>query len=53
MHGLKKIKKFTLLPQEFTVESGEITPTLKLKRKVIAEKYKDIIDAMYKDDKGE
>ncbi len=49
----EKIKKFTLLPQEFTVESGEITPTLKLKRKVIAEKYKDIIDAMYKDDKGE
>ncbi|MDH7552124.1 MAG: long-chain fatty acid--CoA ligase [Spirochaetota bacterium] len=49
----EKIKKFTLLPQEFTVESGEITPTLKLKRKVIAEKYKDIIDAMYRDDKGE
>jgi long-chain acyl-CoA synthetase len=46
----EKIKKFTLLPHEFTVESGEITPTLKIKRKAIAEKYKDIIDAMYKDE---
>jgi long-chain acyl-CoA synthetase len=46
----EKIKRFTLLPHEFTVESGEITPTLKIKRKAIADKYKDIIDAMYKDE---
>jgi long-chain acyl-CoA synthetase len=41
------IKKFTLLPRPFTIEDGDITPTLKLKRKNINEKYKDLIDAMY------
>lgn len=41
------IKKFTLLPRPFTVETGEITPTLKLKRKKISEKYFALIEAMY------
>ncbi len=41
------IKKFILLPGAFTVEAGEITPTLKLKRKIINEKYQASIDAMY------
>lgn len=45
----EKIKKFTLLPKEFTIEAGEITSTLKLKRKVIQEKYKHLIDKMYKE----
>ena len=44
---VEKVKKFTLLPEEFTQENGEITPTQKLKRKVINEHYKDIIAAMY------
>lgn len=46
---VEKIKKFTLLPKEFSIETGEITATLKLKRKVIQEKYKELIDKMYKD----
>jgi len=43
----EKIKKFTLLPKEFSIEAGEITATLKLKRKVIQQKYKALIDKMY------
>lgn len=45
----EKIKKFTLLPKEFSMEAGEITATLKLKRKLIQEKYKVLIDKMYAD----
>ncbi|MGJ8549551.1 AMP-dependent synthetase/ligase [Winogradskyella wichelsiae] len=43
----EKIKKFTLLPKEFSIEAGEITATLKLKRKVIQKKYQELIDKMY------
>lgn len=48
--GLAKyetIKNFVLLPRDFSLEAGELTPTLKLKRKVIAEHYKDVIERMY------
>ncbi len=43
------IKRFVLLPVEFSIEGGELTPTLKLRRKVIQEKYKEKIEAMYSD----
>lgn len=45
--GFEKIKKFTLLPSEFTIENGELTNTLKLRRPVINTHYAGIIDAMY------
>lgn len=45
----EKIKKFVLLPHEFTVEGNELTPTLKFKRKIILDKYKDLIDQIYRD----
>ena len=41
------IKKFTILESDLTVEAGELTPSLKLKRKVVAERYKDVLDAHY------
>ena len=43
----EKVKKITLLPKPFSVESGELTNTLKLRRKVILEKYANAIDKMY------
>ena len=43
-----KIKRFELLPNEWTLCSGELTPTLKLKRKVILEKYKDAYERLYR-----
>ena len=43
----EKIKKVTLLHQEFSLENGELTPTLKVKRRVIEQRYKELIDRMY------
>ncbi|MDI9570743.1 MAG: long-chain fatty acid--CoA ligase [Pseudomonadota bacterium] len=47
--GYEKIRKFRLLASPFTQENGEMTPTMKLKRKVINEKYRDIIDEIYRE----
>ncbi len=41
------IKKFELMPKEWTIEGGELTPTTKIKRKVVLEKYKSVIDHIY------
>jgi long-chain acyl-CoA synthetase len=44
---IEQFKRFTILPDEWSAESEELTPTMKLKRRVIHTKYKDQIDAMY------
>lgn len=44
---VEQVKKFELVPNEWTIETGELTPTLKLKRKVIMEKYKTAVDRIY------
>lgn len=44
---VEQVKKFELLPNEWTIDSGELTPTLKLKRKVIMEKYKGAVERIY------
>jgi long-chain acyl-CoA synthetase len=43
------IKKFRLLPEPFTMDGGELTPTLKVKRRVILQRYGHLIDSMYAD----
>lgn len=43
------IKKFAILPRDFSQDDGEITPTLKVKRKAVTERYWDLLDGMYED----
>jgi long-chain acyl-CoA synthetase len=45
----ERIKKVALLENEFTIEGGELTPTLKIKRRVIDEKYRDEIEKLYEE----
>ena len=45
--GFSQIKEFSLLEREFTIEDGELTPTMKVKRFAITRKFKKTIDAMY------
>ena len=43
------IKDFKILERDFSIENNELTPTLKVKRKEVIKKYKDILDGMYKE----
>jgi long-chain acyl-CoA synthetase len=43
----EQIKRFEILAHEFSVEAGEMTPTLKMKRSVVEKRYQDVIDGMY------
>ena len=47
LQSYAKIKKFAILPEDFTVENGALTPTLKVKRKVITERHRPVLDALY------
>jgi long-chain acyl-CoA synthetase len=47
LQSYAKIKKFAILPDDFTQEGGELTPTLKVKRKVVADKYREMLDKLY------
>ena len=44
---VEKVKKFIMIKEEFTIENGMLTPTLKLKRKKILEKYKEDLEKLY------
>jgi long-chain acyl-CoA synthetase len=43
----ESVKKFEILPRELTVEEGDLTPTLKVRRKAVYEKYRELLDRMY------
>ena len=45
--GFERIRKFALIPAELSVATGELTPTLKVKRRVVAEKWRELIDGLY------
>jgi long-chain acyl-CoA synthetase len=44
-----QVRKFALLPQALTIEGGELTPTMKVKRKVVIERHQALVDALYQD----
>ena len=45
----ERLKKIALLPAEFSVASGELTPTLKLRRRVVLDRWQHVVDRMYDD----
>jgi long-chain acyl-CoA synthetase len=45
--NFERVRRFTLLDRQFTIEDGELTPTQKMRRKAIEESYRNIIDGMY------
>ncbi|MGG4607838.1 AMP-dependent synthetase/ligase [Providencia sp. Me31A] len=49
IENFHQVKRFTLLPTNFSMEKGELTPTLKLRRKIISERYQLEIESMYQD----
>jgi long-chain acyl-CoA synthetase len=53
LENYQQIKRWKLLPAELTVESGELTPTLKVRRKTVEQKYAKEIEALYASDRGE
>ncbi len=47
--GYQTIRRFTILPEPLSLDAGEITPTMKLRRQAVEERYRDLIDAMYEE----
>ena len=43
----EKVKRIGLLAEEFSIDGGELTPTLKVKRRVVEEKYRELIESLY------
>jgi long-chain acyl-CoA synthetase len=45
----EQVKKIALLPDEWTIDGGELTPSMKIRRKIIEQKYSTYIEALYND----
>jgi long-chain acyl-CoA synthetase len=48
LSSFETVKKFAILSGDFTIDGGELTPTLKVKRKVVIERHRAVIDGMYR-----
>jgi long-chain acyl-CoA synthetase len=48
LQSYAKIKKFAILSEDFTIENGNLTPTLKVKRKIITEAHRELLDSLYR-----
>lgn len=53
LSNYEKVKRFALIEVELSVENGELTPTLKIKRRVVDDRYRDVIDKIYRDAEAE
>ena len=49
----EQVKRFTVLPRDFTMEEGEVTPTLKLRRRAVQEHFANEIESLYEDPRVE
>jgi len=47
-----RVKRFAVLPEDFSAEAGEVTPTLKLRRRAIAERYQAVLEGLYERETG-
>ena len=47
LQSYARVKKFAILPIELSEEAGELTPTQKVKRRIVAEKYRDVLESLY------
>ena len=50
--GFEVPKKLLLLPMDFTVEAGELTPTLKIKRRIVEQRHREAIETLYGEEKA-
>jgi long-chain acyl-CoA synthetase len=48
LQSYAKIKKFAILPEDFTIDNGFLTPTLKVKRKIITDAHRELLDSLYR-----
>ena len=48
---VENIRKIKILPRDFTIEDGELTPTLKIKRRIVYDNWADTIESIYAEDK--